>query len=52
MHCSKRRRNDVIGFDAYVNDVHPYLRTAYANDVKKFKIDAGTTAILNIGCAS
>ena len=38
-----------IGFDVNINDVQPYSRTTYANDVKYSKFDAGTTSILNIG---
>ena len=47
VHCK-----DVIGFDVNVNGIHPYSRTTYANDVKKSKLGAGTTAILNISYAS
>ena len=35
-----------------VTYAQPYSRTTYANDVKLSKLDAGTTAILNIGYAS
>ena len=42
----------VIAFDVNVNYVQPYSRTTYAKDVKLSKLDAGTTAILNIGYAS
>ena len=41
--------------NAYDGDVilpNPYSLTTYANDVTFLKFDAGTTAILNIGCAS
>ena len=41
-----------IGFDVNVNDVKPYSRTTYANNVKFSKLGAGTTAILNISYAS
>ena len=42
----------VIAFEVNVNDVQPYSRTTYANDVKNSKFDAGTTSILNIAFAS
>ena len=37
-----------IDFDVDVNDVNPYSRTTYVNDVKFSNFDAGTAAILNI----
>ena len=43
---------NAIAFDVNVNYVHPYSRTTRANNVKFSKLNAGTTAILNIGYAS
>ena len=40
---------DVIFLDVNVNGIQ---RDSYANDVDFLNFDAGTTAILNIGCAS
>ena len=42
----------VIVFDVNVNYVQPYSRTTYANDVINSNFEAGTTSILNIGCAT
>ena len=46
--CALRQRtlHGPIDFDVDVNDVNPYSRTTYANDVKFSNFEAGTAAIL------